>query len=143
MHHVRQKYLAAEEDLRRTQKNMENLTKRRDKQASKLQKLEAAAAQKAKSGKNKDPLDQTLEEIEQAIRGSFDMEAWHAQGLDAVRKAKQPCSEEEGPQPPADSFERLVTDLGNLASRVQESEEFHKAAEAAQSAASFGTEKMQ
>eukprot|EP00746_Dinoflagellata_sp_MGD_P161585 gnl/MRDRNA2_/MRDRNA2_88788_c0_seq1.p1 gnl/MRDRNA2_/MRDRNA2_88788_c0~~gnl/MRDRNA2_/MRDRNA2_88788_c0_seq1.p1 ORF type:complete len:754 (-),score=186.62 gnl/MRDRNA2_/MRDRNA2_88788_c0_seq1:32-2293(-) len=146
IHHVRQKYLAAEEDLRRTQKNMENLTKRRDKQALKLQKLETIAAQKAKTGKNKDPLDQTLEEIEAAIRSSFDVEAWHAQGLDAVRRAKQSSAEEEedeGPAPPADSLERLVSDLGNLASRVQESQEFHKAAEAAQSAASFGTEKMQ
>merc|ERR1719197_1570022 len=40
IHHVRQKFLTAEEDLRRTEKNMQLQQKRRDKQAAKLEKLE-------------------------------------------------------------------------------------------------------
>lgn len=150
LHHVRQKYLTTEEDLRRTEKHVKQLQQRRDKQRAKLEKLETVAAEKAKSGLNKDPFDQTLEEVEQTLRNSFNPDLWHQQGLDAVRKAKEEArkgDDEEGgvspEQPKTDSIERLFSDLSKLASRVQDSEEFKKATEAAQSAASTGAEQAQ
>jgi len=147
LHHVRQKYMTTEEDLRHTEKNVKKLQQRREKQKAKLDKLEAIAAEKAKSGKNKDPVDQTLEEIEQHLRNAFNPEMWHQQGLDAVRKAKAGAPADEGgaspEQPKTESIERLFSDISQLASRVGESDEFKKASEVAQSAASAGAEQAQ
>lgn len=144
LHQVRQKYITAEEDLRRTEKNLESLKQRRDKQAAKLEKLEAKAAENAKIGKHKDPMDQTLEEIEQAIRNSFDPDSWRTQGLDTIRQVKESSpKEEDGSTPQSDSLERIISDVTDLAARFQKSEGFQKASEAAQSAAAYSSEKAQ
>jgi hypothetical protein len=145
---MRQESMTIEQDLHHMEKNMEQLKKKRDQKNAKLKELEAKAVERAESGRSKDPLDQTFEEVEQAVRDSFNPDLWHSQGLDAIRKAKESGSDpQQGPPPQSESLERLVTDISSFATekfqQASQSQEFQKASQLAQSAAQYGTEQVQ